>query len=379
MISALAGLAVATAQTGPVRPVAAAESASTVLVHTLAQVSEGSGALTTQVTLPEGAGERVLLVRAVGPGLAGFGVETPVTQPGVAIFEADGTRVTPSADRQVSADKVAEAARAAGTFPLPIEGRDEALLVALGPGRYTVQVTSAGGAAGTALLEVYDVTAARILSAPEPGASLPDARGPFTRGEIDARQLVVHLPFLAGLETMGSGASGVQIRGVQVRAAAAWFDGRTSEIVIPKVALDRRAFAIAMWIKLEDGFPGIGLVNQPGSKRRSQHLHLVLRDSTPRMGFYLNDLSTGKTVKPQDGWSHLVFQYTGSAQEIWLNGTRIGTRAARPYLGAASDLHIGKAHRWSNVPAHDFKGGMRDFRLYTRALTAAEVAELARK
>lgn len=381
LLSGLAGIAVAavpTESTLPPAPARPLERAGTALVYTLAQVGEGTAALTTQVSLPEDGGERVLLVRAVGPGLAGFGIETPLALPRVAVFRTDGSRVNGSEYIPPDAEKLEEAARAAGTFPLARESRDAALLVALGPGRYTVQVTSAGAATGTALLEVYDVTATQAESTTA-AATAPDGRPDFTSRAVDGRELLVHFPFTNGLEALVGDGSGIRIHGIQLRAGAAWFDGRTSEIVIPRVSLDRRAFAVAMWIRLEDAFPGIGLLHQPVGHRRSQHLHLVLRNSTPRLGFYLDDLSTDNAVTPKDGWAHLVFQYTGAAQEVWLNGARIGLRAARPYLGAAGDLHLGKAPRWSNVPAHDFKGGMRDFRLYERALTVAEVKELARR
>jgi hypothetical protein len=45
-------------------------------------------------------------------------------------------------------------------FPLPENSADSALLVTLAPGDYTAQATSANGASGVALVEVYDADAA---------------------------------------------------------------------------------------------------------------------------------------------------------------------------------------------------------------------------
>jgi hypothetical protein len=43
-----------------------------------------------------------------------------------------------------------------GAFPLPSGSKDSVLLVTLQPGAYTIVVTSASGASGVALVEVYD-------------------------------------------------------------------------------------------------------------------------------------------------------------------------------------------------------------------------------
>jgi hypothetical protein len=40
-------------------------------------------------------------------------------------------------------------------FPLPATSKDSAIVVALPPGAYTAQVSSASGSTGIALLEVY--------------------------------------------------------------------------------------------------------------------------------------------------------------------------------------------------------------------------------
>jgi hypothetical protein len=46
---------------------------------------------------------------------------------------------------------------AVGAFALVPGGRDAALLVTLAPGGYTVQVSGVDGAAGEALIELYEV------------------------------------------------------------------------------------------------------------------------------------------------------------------------------------------------------------------------------
>ena len=53
--------------------------------------------------------------------------------------------------------EVAAAAKASGAFALDEGSKDAALVLTLRPGAYTAQISGGGGAAGVALLEVYEV------------------------------------------------------------------------------------------------------------------------------------------------------------------------------------------------------------------------------
>jgi hypothetical protein len=44
----------------------------------------------------------------------------------------------------------------AGAFSLPVGSRDAALITALPPGSYTVQIKGADGGTGEALVEIYE-------------------------------------------------------------------------------------------------------------------------------------------------------------------------------------------------------------------------------
>ncbi|MCX6910997.1 MAG: hypothetical protein NTY01_23550, partial [Verrucomicrobia bacterium] len=69
------------------------------------------------------------------------------------------------------------------------------------------------------------------------------------------------------------------------------------------------------------------------------------RQGRPHLGFYVNDLRSDARVTPADGWTHLVFQFTGSEQEIWINGTCAGSRQAKAFAGQTGDFVIGKTPR----------------------------------
>jgi hypothetical protein len=102
----------------------------------------------------DGTGTKRVLVRAVGPALAGFGVEGAHTDPRFDVYR--GSAIIASND---NFDGTAAAAfAAAGAFTLPAGSRDAALVVNLTAGQgYTVRVGGAGNASGIVLLEVYDL------------------------------------------------------------------------------------------------------------------------------------------------------------------------------------------------------------------------------
>lgn len=99
---------------------------------------------------------RTLLIRAVGPGLAAFGVASPLAQPTLRLRDAAGRLLASEAGWTGGArSALADAAAAVGAFPLA--AADVAMLLTLPPGAFTVEVAAVGTARGEALLEVYDV------------------------------------------------------------------------------------------------------------------------------------------------------------------------------------------------------------------------------
>ena len=116
-----------------------------------------------QVAIPglvvSGANARTFLVRAVGPGLAAFGVAGPLARPSLLLQQGDAT-LAANTGWETSADPAALAAAAAraGAFALAPGSADAALLVTLGAGAYTLQVAGSDNASGVVLVEVYDLS-----------------------------------------------------------------------------------------------------------------------------------------------------------------------------------------------------------------------------
>lgn len=99
-----------------------------------------------------------VLVRVVGPALAAFGVSGFATDPRVELRV--GERVVASNNDWAGSSALAAAFSQVGAFALVGDSKDAALLATLAPGPYTVEVSSAAGATGAVLVEVYEVPTA---------------------------------------------------------------------------------------------------------------------------------------------------------------------------------------------------------------------------
>lgn len=108
-----------------------------------------------------GAVNRRLLVRAVGPTLANFGVEGVLPDPAIAVVRAgDAVQIASNDDWGTFGDpeNLAAIFNVVGAFALPLGSKDAVALIELAPGIYTMQVSGVGNASGISLVEVYDLT-----------------------------------------------------------------------------------------------------------------------------------------------------------------------------------------------------------------------------
>lgn len=112
-----------------------------------------------------------VLIRGIGPSLAGFGVVGTIQDPCLELFDASGNSIAANIDLRLAvtgpnvgeysaedtpAIVLTEITRAVGAFTTQPEG-DAGIYTRLKPGAYTVQLTSLSRTDGTALLEVYNV------------------------------------------------------------------------------------------------------------------------------------------------------------------------------------------------------------------------------
>lgn len=99
---------------------------------------------------------KTVLVRAVGPGLANFGVPGTLADPLLEIIDSKGATVA-SNDNWNAVD--AATMSAVGAFPLLAASKDAVVVATLPPGGYSAKVSGLGGNnTGVAIMEVYDVS-----------------------------------------------------------------------------------------------------------------------------------------------------------------------------------------------------------------------------
>ena len=123
------------------------------LLNVSVRKSLGTG-LTVGFTIG-GSGSKTVLIRAIGPTLAAFGVGGTVVDPQLVLFKGDAKR--DSNDNWGDTPALTAAFGAVGAFNLNAGSKDAALLATLEPGGYSVLVTGVGGTTGVALIEVYEM------------------------------------------------------------------------------------------------------------------------------------------------------------------------------------------------------------------------------
>jgi hypothetical protein len=91
-----------------------------------------------------------ILFRAIGPSLVGAGIESPLADPHLELFDAQGTRIALNNNWKDSQQADIQATGAA-----PTDDAESAILSDLTPGSYTAVITGVNGGTGTALIEAY--------------------------------------------------------------------------------------------------------------------------------------------------------------------------------------------------------------------------------
>jgi hypothetical protein len=107
-----------------------------------------------------GAGEKEVLVRAIGPGLGPFGITTYLADPYFALLErqSDASQQNIAENDNWSVIDIGSAFTDAGAFDLAVGSEDAALRTTVLAGIYTAPVFNRAGADGLTLVELYDLT-----------------------------------------------------------------------------------------------------------------------------------------------------------------------------------------------------------------------------
>ncbi len=176
-----------------------------------ANISVRTNVATDDVVTPgfvlQGSGTKRVLIRAVGPGLAPFGLTGVMADPKFTVYQGSSPIAT---NDDWSAPNIGSAFSATGAFSLPAGSKDAALVTDLAAGKdYTVQVTNATGAGGIVLVEVYDADILR-------GTSTSKLVNVSVRGQTAPGDDVLTLGLVIG----GDGPRTLLVRGVGPKLAA---------------------------------------------------------------------------------------------------------------------------------------------------------------
>ena len=109
-----------------------------------------------------GSEPKTVLIRAVGPTLANFGVSGTLPDPSLELTHHIGENndvsiASNTAWGSTAPADIAGASKQVGAFDLANDSLDSALLVTLQPGQYSAIVRGASGDTGVALVEIYEV------------------------------------------------------------------------------------------------------------------------------------------------------------------------------------------------------------------------------
>lgn len=186
--------------TGPQDATSAVRSAKAINISTRARVQTGENILIGGFVLGGTVPKRVI-VRAIGPNLANFGLTGVLADPNLELRNASGTLVASNEDWQ---DTQAVEINASGFAPS--DTREAAVVQTLAPGAYTALVRGRNNGTGVGLVEVYDLetgTAARLVNV-------------STRSRVESGENVMIGGFVAGagLGTGGTGSVRVVVRAI---------------------------------------------------------------------------------------------------------------------------------------------------------------------
>jgi hypothetical protein len=124
----------------------------------LARIGAEQRVFTSGFTIETGPGSlrSLVLIRAVGPGLAPLGVGDTLGAPRLRVMDMKGAAIA-AANQPFALPTVAAASERVGAFALPADSADVAQLYFLPAGGYTANVSAADTGTGVVLLEIFEV------------------------------------------------------------------------------------------------------------------------------------------------------------------------------------------------------------------------------
>jgi len=189
-------------------------------------------------------------------------------------------------------------------------------------------------------------------------------------------------------DTSGSGANGTLSNSPSLttdrkgNSSAAYSFASSQQISVASSAVkfaNHHPFSISVWFNADASATGGAIVAMPGSFTNEFSYGIVLATPGGVLEVQANiatcnvvNNSNVATSVSAGNWHHAVMIYDGTGIALYLNGRFIGStpQTITPTLLATSDLSI------AGISGSSFIGKLDSVRIFNRALSAAEVAEL---
>ncbi len=137
---------------------------------------------------------------------------------------------------------------------------------------------------------------------------------------------------------------------------------------------------VAVWVKTTNTARQ-GLSTWGNAGTFSRNTFVINGNGTVRFEFQGGGYNTPSTVANDGEWHHIAFTYDGQVLNIYIDGVvNFTANETRVNTGVAGDRQItigSEGAADGSLTFRPFSGAMDDFKLYNRALTAQEIAELA--
>lgn len=152
----------------------------------------------------------------------------------------------------------------------------------------------------------------------------------------------------------------------------------SSFVELNKVAdygIVNNSFTISAWFKLikVDDQSDYCIVGTSENEYR-KGLHINIRNKTPYLGFYNNDVTSYEEIEPNK-WYHMAIRYNilHGEQSIFINGVKTGSSSNHPSFIGESELLLGHSLRMNNF----FDGYIDELAIWKRALNDEEIQKIS--
>lgn len=152
----------------------------------------------------------------------------------------------------------------------------------------------------------------------------------------------------------------------------------TSFVELNKVTdygIVNNSFTFSVWFKLNkvDDQSDYCILGTSENEYR-KGLHVNIRNKTPYLGFYNNDVTSFEEIEPNK-WYNMAIRYNilDGEQSIFINGVKTGLSSNHPSFIGESNLLLGHSLRMNNF----FDGYIDELAIWKRALSDEEIQKIS--